>query len=253
MIRTLIVDDEPLARRGVRVCLRGVTDVTVIGECSTGQSAVEQILRARPDLVFLDAQMPNMNGFEVLSHIPEESWPLIIFITAYDEYALRAFDVHAVDYVLKPIDDARFAEALDRARQIFQQRAAQVVVERLRSLLAEGQVNTGKDRYRDRFAIKTGGRTAIIAAEDIEWLQASGDYVALHIGKKAYLLRETLDGLERQLDPKRFIRIHRSTMVALDEIKELQSLSSRDSLIRLNDGTELRASRRYRHRLQGVI
>jgi two-component system LytT family response regulator len=214
---------------------------------------VEQILRTRPDLVFLDVQMPNMNGFEVLSHIPIESWPLIIFLTAYDQYALRAFDVHAVDYVLKPIDDARFAEALGRARQTFQQRAAQGVVERLRSLLAEGQGNTGGNPYRDRFAIKTGGRTAIIAAGDIEWLQASGDYVEVHVGKKIYLLRETLDGLERQLDPKRFIRIHRSTIVALDEIKELQSLSSRDSLIRLNDGTELRASRRYRHRLQGVI
>jgi two-component system, LytTR family, response regulator len=253
VIRALIVDDEPLARRGVRVCLRGATDVTITGECATGQEAVTQILRTKPDLAFLDVQMPGMNGFEVLTRIPREQCPLVIFLTAHDEYALRAFAVHALDYVLKPLDDDRFKEALDRARERLRQRSAQTVIDRLQALLADGRSVDAGTSYRQRFAIKTGHRTLLVPADDVTWFQASGDYVALHVGNKTHLLRETLDGLERQLDPHKFVRVHRSTIVSLDAIKELYTLSSRDFLVRLRDGTEVRASRRYKDRLQGFV
>ncbi len=252
MIRILIVDDEPLARRGVRVCLQHVVDATIVGESATGREAIDQIRRLHPDLVFLDVQMPGMNGFEVLANIEPEHCPLIIFLTAYDEYALQAFTVHAIDYILKPIDDDRFSVALNSARKRLKEKNADVVVGQLKALLESSQALASPSRYLERFTVKTGSRIQLIPAEEVDWIQASGDYVTIHAGKRTHLLRETLDSLERQLNPKDFVRIHRSTVVALKQVKELYSLPSRDSLVRLHDGTELRASRRYRHRLPGM-
>lgn len=261
-IRALIVDDEPLARRGVRVCLRGVQDVAVLGECASGSSAIEAITDLAPDLVFLDVQMPGLSGFDVLERVPHERWPLVIFLTAYEEYALRAFDAHALDYLLKPIDDDRFALALDRARQRLEDRAARAVLSRMNALLHErrlaatmpaptAHVPVPTEHYLQRFAVKTGSRTILIPAEEVSFLEAEGDYVCLHAGGRKHLIRAALGDLEQQLDPTKFVRVHRSTIVAASRVREIHTLSSRDYLLRLTDGVELRMSRNYRERLQG--
>jgi len=225
-MRVVIVDDEPLARRGVRVCLRGAPDVEIVGECDNGEAALRLIPRARPDLVFLDVQMPDLDGFEVWARLPPERRPLVIFLTAHDQHALRAFEIHALDYLLKPIHDDRFADALATARG------------RLRGR-----------RGASRIAVKSGQRTRMVTAEELDWAQSEGDYVALHVGARTHLVRQTLDALERELDPAAFARIHRSTLVARDRIREVRALASGDRWVELRDGTVLRASRRYRDRI----
>ncbi len=254
-VRALIVDDEPLARRGVRVCLQSAQDVTVLGEFADGPGAIEAITELAPDLVFLDVQMPGLSGFDVLERVPRERWPLVIFLTAYEEYALRAFDAHALDYLLKPIDDDRFAIALNRARQRLDERAAGAVVKRMDALLHERRLASLSPvpaaNYLQRFAVKTGSRTILVPAEEVSFLEAEGDYVCLHAGGRKHLIRAALGDLEQQLDPTKFVRVHRSTIVAVSRVREIHTLSSRDYLLRLTDGAELRMSRNYRERLQG--
>jgi len=243
-MRALIVDDEPLARSGVVVRLSKFPDVEIVGESGDGPSAVEKILQLSPDVVFLDVQMPGMDGFEVLRALPSEDLPLVIFLTAYEQHALRAFEVHALDYLLKPLDDERFARAVQRARQVQDANSKIRMSERLLRLLGE---NFG--RYVSRFPVRTGVRIQVVLADDIEWIAAAGDYVELHFGGRHYLLRETMNSMEQKLDPTKFLRIHRSRIVRLTCVRELQALDNREYLVKLSDGSEHRSSRSYAVRL----
>jgi len=240
-MRVLVVDDEPLARRGITTRLSAYTDVQVIGEAGDGEAALSVIAGEAPDLVFMDVQMPGMSGLEALGLLSPRERPLTIFLTAYDQFALRAFEVHALDYLLKPLDDERFVEALDRARDTLALRRDRNPASGLQTLLA-AQRDTP---YASRFAVRVGHRVAFVATADIDWVEAMGDYAGLHVGSKVHLLREPLHQLARRLDPAQFMRIHRSTIVRLDRIAEMQALSNRDNLLRLRDGTPLRASRTY--------
>jgi two-component system LytT family response regulator len=253
-IRALIVDDEPVARDGIRVLLQNDSDVEVVGECANGREAVEAIRETSPDLVFLDEQMPEMDGFGVIEQIGAENMPVVIFVTAYDQYALRAFDVAALDYLLKPYGDERFLTAVDRAKRQIRRGEVGQLTSRLISLL-EGQAGQfAQDRppgkYLQRIMLKTGGRMTFLRTEEIDWIEAEGDYVRLHAGGKRHLLRDTMKRLEEQLDPSQFLRTHRSTIVNLDRIKELHPFFHGDYLIVLNDGTELKLSRSRRRSLQ---
>jgi two-component system LytT family response regulator len=250
--RAIVIDDEPLARRGIISRLRPYPQFEVIGECGNGEDALAAIAEHHPDLIFLDVQMPEMDGFEMLENLAPEERPAVIFLTAFDQYALRAFDVHAADYLLKPIDDVRFVEAIERVQHTLQMEKDTTLGERLESLLSDLHAKrpTG---HSQRFAIRNGRRIFFVTANEVEWIEAQGDYAALHVGNKTHLLREPLHLLERRLDTSVFIRIHRSTIVRLDRISEMQALANRDCLLRLKDGTTLRVSRSYSDRLQEAL
>jgi two-component system LytT family response regulator len=255
-MRVLIVDDEPLARRGVRVCLAGASEVEIVGECADGKSAVEHLARLAPDLVFLDVQMPGIDGFGVLARVPPERWPLVIFLTAHEQHALRAFNAHALDYLLKPIDDDRFALAMDRARQRLRECRAGEMLARMDALLREygsqpaPALPAVRADYLERFAVKNGTRTVLVPVEEVSWISAEGDYAGLHVaGGRVHLVRTSLNELEQRLDPAKFARVHRSAIVSKAQVREVQALSSRDYQLRLADGGELRMSRNYRDRL----
>jgi two-component system, LytTR family, response regulator len=256
-IRTLIIDDEPLGRSGVRVRLKDEPDIEVVGECANGRLAVEAIRTLSPDLLFLDVQMPGMNGFEVLAATAAAAPPVVIFVTAYDEYALRAFDVYALDYLLKPIDDERFKIAVQRARLHLQEKRESALSKRLAALLddfagaASAKPATGAhgETPADRFVIKSGGRIFFVKAEEIDWIEAVGDYVRLHSGQQAHLLRETMAAMESRLD-RRFLRIHRSTIVNTERIQELHPYFNGEYVIVLLDGMQLKSGRSYRERLR---
>jgi two-component system LytT family response regulator len=247
-MRVLIVDDEPLARRGVVHRLRRFKDVIIIGECGDGVSAVEKILERSPDVVFLDIQMPGMDGFEVLRALPRESMPAIIFLTAYEQHVLRAFDVHALHYLLKPVDDLRFAAAVGRARNLVDSSLRAEMAQRVMKLL-----DHTSDKYASRFTVQTGSRIQIVTAEEVEWIGAAGDYVELHVNGRCFLLRETMASLERRLDPVKFLRIHRSRIVQSKSILELQSIENREFKLKLTDGSEHRSSRTHADRLEGWL
>jgi two-component system, LytTR family, response regulator len=249
-IRTLIVDDEPLARERVRALLAEETDVEVVGECRDGQEAVEAIRREAPDLVFLDVQIPEVDGFGVIERVGVDKIPVIVFVTAYDQYALQAFEVHAVDYLLKPFDQDRFQKALARARQSVQLRRGGDVNERLVALLEDLKTPQG---HLERLVVKSSGRLFFLRAEEIDWIESSGNYVSLHVGPESHLLRETMNGIETKLDPARFIRIHRTAIVNIDRIRELQPLFHGEYDVVLRTGTTLTLSRGYRDRLQGLL
>jgi two-component system LytT family response regulator len=239
-LRVLIVDDEPLARQAVRLLLAGDPEVTVVGECS-GVDAAAQIARARPDLVFLDVQMPEVDGFDVIEQLGAERLPTIVFVTAYGDHALRAFDAHALDYVLKPIDDARFRQALARAKaQARLRRQGAAVDERLGALLAE------RSRYARRFLVRTREKTIVVQADDIDWIEAADYYVALHLGGASHLLRETMSELEQRLDPEKFFRAHRSAIVNLERVREIHPLFRGDCDLVLDGGARVRLSRTRR-------
>jgi two-component system LytT family response regulator len=243
-MRALIVDDEPLARGGVAVRLGRFPDVQIVGECGDGPSAVEKILELTPDVVFLDVQMPGMDGFEVLRALPEKDLPWVIFLTAYEQHALRAFEVHALDYLLKPLDDDRFSRAVERVRRVKDSDSKIRMSERILRLLGE---KTG--RYASRFAVRTGSRIQILLAEDIEWVAAAGDYVEVHCSGRHHLLHETMTSLERKLDPEKYLRIHRSRIVRMSCLRELHAIDNREYLLKLADGSEHRSSRTYADRL----
>jgi len=243
-MRVLIVDDEPLARRGVVLRLRQFRDVEIVGECADGQSAIEKILERSPDVVFLDIQMPGMDGFEVLRGLPRENLPGVIFVTAYVEHVLRAFDAHALHYLLKPVDDARFAAAVRRARDLVDSAVKTNLAQRVLEMIDTSS------QYASRFKVQTGSRIQIIVAETVEWIGAAGDYVELHVGGRSLLLRETMASLEQRLDPSKFIRIHRSRIIQSKSILELRSLENREFLVKLSDGSEHRSSRTYAYKLE---
>ncbi len=245
-IRALIVDDEPLARERVKRFLAGEPDVEVIGECSDGIQTVEAIETLKPDLIFLDIQIPEADGFAVIEKIGVEKLPPVIFITSYDQYALRAFDVHAVDYLLKPYNQERFQLALERVRAQLQNGQTDVLDERLRSLLESLKP---EQKYLERLMIKSSGRVIFLRTEEIEWIEAEGNYLRIHAGREAYMLRETMNNLAARLDPNKFARIHRSTLVNIERIKELQPMFGGDYVVILHNGTQLTLSRSYRDKL----
>jgi two-component system LytT family response regulator len=250
-IRTLIVDDEQMARASLRVLLGGDPDIDLVGECGSGLDAVTAIRAAAPDLVFLDVQMPQMNGFEVLEAIGEARQFVVVFVTAYDSYALEAFDVQAIDYVLKPFDDRRFHRALDRAKdQIRHARLGHLASELVQVIAGAPADKPDED---DRLMIRDGGRTVLVPLAEIDWIEAADYYVQLHVGAKSYLHREPLRDLEARLDPRRFVRIHRSTIVALDRVAELRPSAHGDHCVRLRDGTDLKLSRARRGRLRTLL
>jgi len=247
LIRSLIVDDEPLARERLRGLLAGEPGVEVVGECGDGCQAVRAIDELRPDLVFLDVQVPNLDGFHILESVGGDRVPAVVFVTAYDQYALRAFDVRAVDYVLKPFGRERLQRALDRAR-------AQIA--RARSSDLSGQLTALFEGMRPRTApflrrvvIKENGRLFFLRTSEIDWVEASGNYVRLHVGAESHLLRDTMSGLEGRLDPEQFLRIHRSTIVNIERIKELHPWFHGDYIVVLRDARKLTMSAGYREKL----
>jgi len=240
----LIVDDEPLARERIRTLAAREPDLDVVGECGDGRSAAEAIRRLAPDLVFLDIQIPELDGFAVLAEAGGGRLPLVIFVTAYDQYAVRAFEVHAVDYLLKPFDRRRFASALARARERLRKPAAPADFSReLRALL-------GTLAEPARLAIRAPGGIQMVVARDIDWVEAAGNYVALHVGATSHLLRRTLGELEAELPAAHFLRIHRSAIVNLARIRELRAADHGDAVVVLAGGQELRLGRSYRAQLE---
>ena len=246
-IRTLIVDDEPLGRERIRTLLGGDPDIEIVGECSNGRQAVRAIEKLRPDLLFLDVQMPEMDGFAVLEAVAGDAMPVVIFVTAYDKYAVRAFEVHALDYLLKSFDRERFSSAVHRAKTEVAAGKDRKLDTRLVGLLEDLQA---RRRRLTRVVIRSGGRISFLRVEEVDWIEAADNYVRLHVGREAHLLRETMQSLAARLDPEKFLRIHRSTIVNLDRIKELQPLFHGDYTVLLRDGTELTLSRGYREKLQ---
>jgi two-component system LytT family response regulator len=255
-IRTLIVDDEPAARAAIRSLLADDSEVHVVGECADGQSALQAVRDAAPDLLFLDVQMPEMDGFTLLRALDPAELPVVVFVTAYDQYALRAFEVHALDYILKPFDDVRFGEAVRRAKHQVRQGKLGAISQQLLALLdgvgrPPAAIRDGQ--YLKRLAIKAGGRVTILAVRDIDWIEAEGDYVKIHAGRTWHLLRETMKHLEVQFDPARFVRIHRSTIVNVERIKELQPYFRGEYVVILHDGTSLKLSRGYKDHLEALL
>ena len=239
-LRVLVVDDEPPARRKLIAMLGQEADINVVGEAANGDDAVSAIEEHQPDVVFLDIQMPGLNGFDVLETIGLENAPLVVFVTAYDQHAVRAFEVNAVDYLLKPFDRQRLQSCLSRIRD--QHVSWRGKVEKLLAELRPRE-------FLSRVMVKSRGRVVFLKVEEIDWIETSANYVEVHVGKQSFLLRETLGALEAKLDPKQFARVHRTTMVNVDRIQELQPWSHNDFMIVLRDGVKLKMSRRYRRNL----
>jgi two-component system LytT family response regulator len=256
-IRTLIVDDEPLARRNLRLLLEKDPQIEVVDECRNGREAVKAIHALSPDLIFLDIQMPEMDGFDVLEHVGPDQIQAIIFVTAFDQYALKAFDVHALDYLLKPFDDERFAHALRRAKAQIEAREINRLSKRLLALLDERESQRASSSHRrdylTRLMIKVSGRVVLLKVDEIDFIEADGNYAKLHVGRKAHLLREKMHDLEQRLDPARFVRIHRSVIVNLDRIKEMHPHFNGDYIVVLDDGRQLRLSRTRRENLEARL
>ena len=249
----MIVDDEPLARRNIRLLLEKDAQIEILEECRDGREAVKAINALSPDLIFLDIQMPELDGFDVLERVGPEHIQAIIFVTAFDQYALKAFDVHALDYLLKPFDDERFANALRRAKDQIEAREINRLSKRLLALLEEResqrQSSLHQQNHLTRLMIKVSGRVVLLKVKDIDFIEADGNYAKLHVGRKAHLLREKLHDLESKLDPAKFVRIHRSTIVNLDRIKEMHPHFNGDYIVVLEDGRQLRLSRSRRENL----
>ena len=249
-IRVMVVDDEPLAREKIREMVRDDPELEIIGECVNGIEAVAAIQAQSPDLLLLDVQMPEMGGFSVLEALESEKLPVVIFVTAYDQYAVRAFEVHALDYLLKPFDRERFETALQRAKAQIRRERNGSIDQRILALLEELKAES---KYLERLVVKTGGRVFFLETEEIDWVEAEGNYVSVHTAKKSYVLRETISNLEAQLDPKKFVRIHRSAIVKIDRIRELQPWTHGEYHIILHNGTQLTLSRNYRENLQSAL
>jgi two-component system LytT family response regulator len=250
-IRTLIVDDEPHARARLRQLLKDEADFEIVAECANGRQAVESVTREQPDLMFLDVQMPRLNGFDVCAAVARNGahLPLVVFVTAYDQYALRAFDVHAMDYLLKPFDRDRFRKALGRVREQLQRRGGRDE-NQLAALLADLRSNSQRQ---DRLVFKENGRVIFLRAEAIDWLESDGNYVKIHAGNDSHYVRDTLAGLEAQLPAEKFMRISRSTIVNLDRIREFQPMFYGDYSVLLQNGAKLSMTRNFRDRLEKLL
>ncbi|MEJ7708532.1 MAG: LytTR family transcriptional regulator DNA-binding domain-containing protein [Pyrinomonadaceae bacterium] len=252
-IRVLIVDDEPFARERVRQLLEGDADIEIIGECGDGLHAAALIKEQSPELLFLDVQMPELDGFGVLERVEAERMPIVIFVTAYDKYAIRAFEACALDYLLKPYDEERFAKAVGRAKTQLGRGAPETESALGALRFAPAKEVGARTKYLERVVVKTGGRVYFFRTEEIDWIEAQGNYVRLHIGRAAYLLRETISSLEQELNPGKFVRIHRGTLVNVERIRELQPMFHGQHVVILRDGTELTLSRRHRSSLEAAI
>lgn len=250
-VRALVVDDEPLARRRVLRLLKDEPDIEVVGECADGREAVDAIRTEAPDLVFLDVQMPEVGGFEVVEAVGPERMPAVIFVTAFDQYAVKAFEVHALDYLLKPFPRARFARAVERVRdEIRRGRAKGDSGGQLLSLLQDLR---REGRYLERLAVQTGGRVIFLRVEEVDWIEAEGNYLRLHVGGESHLVRGTMKAMEARLDPERFIRIHRSTLVSVDRIREVQPWFRGEHVLILRDGTRLTTGGEHGKRLREIL
>jgi len=259
-IRTLIVDDEPLARRGLELRLRKHADIEIVGQAGNGRQAFHAVSSLRPDLMLLDVQMPGVDGFELLRALPATQIPLTIFVTAYDQYALAAFAASALDYLLKPVDEARLDESLDRARARLAERKAEDHYERLLKLIAT--LPNAADLKLDQLAvddtaqtpgkltIKDGARLVRVDIDTIRWIDAAGDYMCIHAGDETHVLRGTMHELEQRLDPQRFARVHRSTIVNVARVKELRPHHNGEYFLVLDSGQELKLSRSYKDKLR---
>jgi two-component system, LytTR family, response regulator len=246
-VRVLVVDDEAVARRRIRRLLAGEPDVTIVGECGDGASALAAINNDRPDIVFLDVQMPELDGFEVVRAAASAAPPGVVFVTAFDRYALRAFDVHAIDYLLKPFTRERFRLALSRARERVGRRDADGKMAALLDYVRATR------QYPARVAVRSADRFLVVEWRDVDWVEAADNYVKLHVGAKTHFLRETLATIEKQLDPARFARIHRSVIVQLDRVAELHPASHGDFDVVLRGGTRLSLTRTWRDRVQRLF
>jgi two-component system, LytTR family, response regulator len=249
LIRALIVDDEPLARDRIREMLKEHPEIEVIGEARNGREAIDLIVNQSPDLVFLDVQMPDLDGFDVLQNLNVDHLPLIIFVTAYDQHAIRAFNVHAVDYLTKPFDRKRFAEAVNQAK-VFMKGAKEPETARILAMLQELKAGA---RYRERFAIKNGETVFFVRAEDVDAIEAEGNYVRLNLGNASHLLRDTLNNIESQINPRMFVRIHRRTIVNINRVKELQTWARGEYRVVLSTGAHYTLSRGYRQHFESFI
>lgn len=262
MLKALIVDDEQLARRGLEIRLDDFADVEVCGESRNGREALEHVRELDPDLMFLDVQMPGMNGFDVLQRLSGSSMPIVIFVTAYDEYALQAFDANALDYLLKPINDERLAAAIDRARRAHEEKAANEHRDKLLKLVCEltgreltleaalSDVAGDGHSYPERLAIRDGSETACVAAGDIDWIDAAGDYMCVHARGNTYVLRGTMKHLEEVLNPDVFVRVHRSAIVNRHRVTAMRPHRNGEYFLQLGDQTELKLSRKYKTSLE---
>ena len=261
IIRALIVDDERLARETLRLLLDSHEQVKIVGECENGREAIEKLQNEELDLVFLDIQMPEMNGFEVIEAFGAENMPVVIFITAYDQYALQAFEARALDYLLKPFDDERFEQALERAFERIHQRQVGALSTKLVDLIgnknnlgdSKPDYKIANDTFIERIMIKERGSMFFIKVDEIDWVEAAGDYVSIHVGSKSHLLRETMGGLMKKLNPRQFVRVHRSSIVKVDSIRELKPYFHGDYIIILKNGKELKLSRRYWDQVEKVL
>jgi two-component system LytT family response regulator len=253
-LRVLVVDDEPLARNGLADLVRRDPELEVVDECGDGRSALDAIRRLAPDLVLLDVQMPELNGFEVLQQLPPDRMPAIVFVTAYDRFAVRAFEVHALDYLVKPFDDARFAAAMARAKTALRSASLGELSRRLQDMLDQLPAPTGAaERYLSRLVIRVAGHVFFVRTADIDWIEAADYCVRLHVQGKTHVIRESMAALEHRLDPAHFFRIHRGAMVHLDRIRELQPYFKGEHVVVLQDGSRLKLSKSRRGALEARL
>ena len=255
-MRAIIVDDEELARRGIRALLNRAGDVEIVSECGSGDEAIKAISAAEPELVYLDIQMQGKTGFDVIAALPKTKCPHVIFVTAFDRFAVRAFEIHALDYLLKPVNEERFNASLARARVAVAGARDEPMIRRFWQMAAELRTSSAQDllpSMTDRIPVKTHGRVMIVNVAEIDWVGADGDYVSVHVGAKSWLLRETIAAAEARLALSGFVRIHRSTLVNICRVRELQPLSKGEFTVVLRDGTELKLSRNYRFALERLL
>ncbi len=251
-ITALIADDEPLARELLRSMLAKHPEIIILGECRDGEETIMMVRQHRPDLLFLDIQMPELDGFEVLHEIPNDLMPMVIFVTAYDQYAIRAFEVYALDYLMKPFDEDRLQTAVTRARHTLGQHAEKenTIAARMYKLLQQMQT---RPQYVERVVIREGDRVFLQSAAAIDWFEADGKYTRVHVGKDVHAIREGITKLEQELDPSRFLRISRSAIINIDQIRELRSWFQGDYLVVLKSGKQLTSTRTYREGLQALL
>jgi two-component system, LytTR family, response regulator len=248
-LTTLIVDDEPLARQGLRMLLSQDPEITAIQEARDGHEAVKAILKARPDLVFLDVQMPEMDGFSVVREVGAECMPAVVFVTAHDRYAIQAFEINAIDYLLKPVTEERFAQALTRAKTRLHSHSADDTSRQIIGLL---QTIASPQRYLKRLAVRSAGKTVFVDVEDIDWMEAAENYVQLHTARARHLLHVPINTLEKSLNPEKFLRVHRSIIVNVGRIKELQPGPHGEYVILLHNEVRLRSGRSYNEKLKAL-
>jgi two-component system, LytTR family, response regulator len=249
-IRVLVVDDEALARERACQLLKADPELEIVGQCGDGQTAVEKIQSEKPDLVLLDVQMPELDGFAVVEAIGADQMPAVIFVTAHEKFALKAFDVHAIDYLLKPYDRERFETAINRAKDQLTRAKSGDLQSRMTALL--GEIKT-QPKTANRLVVKTEGRVLLLKNEDVDWIEAADNYIILHVAAETHMLRETMTSIEARLPTEKFIRVNRSTIVNIDRIKELQPLFHGEYVIILKNGTKLTLSRGYREKLDLLL